>query len=302
MASQRASSETSSSTPAVNGSVQATQLVDDTGLHPLKARPSIPAYISALRSRKGFIKAQVRSNALHKSRDLYLGKLWLLLDPLFQVLIYVLIFGIVLKISRDIDNYIGYLVIGVIFFSFFSRSMSSATTVISSSKSLISSFKFPRASIPISAVLRQVVDNLPAAVIAIVIALLAQHDEPLHWTLVFVPLIYVMLHAFIMATTFIVARVCAFIPDFKSIVTLLTRALFFTSGVFFSVERFDSNPLLADIMTFNPVYQFLLATRNAALYGIAPLNELLYLTAWTVILLVLGFVFFWRAEERYDDA
>src|SRR5699024_2534759 len=112
-----------------------------------------------------------------------------------------------------------------------------------------------------SANLKNFLDDIVPATVAIIIALIFQYDKPPSWTIVFVIPLYVMIYIFCLGATLIVSRATAFIPDLATVVSLVNRALFFVSGVFFDLSRFDSVPLLRGVMEFNPIYQFLTAVR-----------------------------------------
>lgn len=277
-------------------------LVDDTRLSSLRARPPFKVYISQLKARRHFIWAEARSKALNSGRGTFLGKTWILINPLLQVAVFVVIFGFVLKVSRGIDNFVGFLILGVIFFGFITGGLSAGSGLIQSSRNMITSFQFPRAALSISATVRAVIDNLAPAIVAVLLAVLTQLNQPVHWTILFVVPLYFLIHIFSLGTVLIVSRITAFIPDTKALISLLQRALFFLSGVFFPLARFDMHPTLQMIMQANPVYQFLTAVRLSVLDGVIPPAEMwLYLSAWSFGLAIFGLVFFWRAEERYSD-
>lgn len=277
-------------------------LVDDSQLRSLRTRPALPVYLKRLWNCRHFIRADARSKALHTGRGTFLGKAWIILDPLLQVMVYAVVFGLVLQTTRGVNNFVGFLIIGVIFFRFLTGGLSGGSGLIQSSRAMLSSFNFPRATLVLAVNLRQLIDNFFPAIIAVVLALLTQIGQPPHWPILLVIPLYFLVHLFALGLTLIVARITAFIPDTKSLVALLQRALFFISGIFFSVERFDSHPLLQKIMTANPFYQFLSAIRTCVLDGQVPsLNTWLYLFAWTFSLLIIGIVFFWQAESRYSS-
>ncbi|MHA2789461.1 ABC transporter permease [Corynebacterium sp. S7] len=275
-------------------------LVADEGLHRLNVRPNIPEYLNQLWNRRHFIKAEARSKAFSTGRNTYLGKLWLILDPVLQVSFYGLVFGAILRVDRGMDNFIGFLVIGVVYFGFISKAINSGANLIQRSRNLINAFSFPRAAVAISASLRQFLDSIIPAIVAVIIALLFQLDKPVSWSVIFVVPLFVLIHLFGLGAIFIVARLTAFVPDFKSLVALGTRGLFFLSGVFFSLDRFDTHPTLKLLVEMNPIYQFLMAVRTCVLDGAIPNPEVwMYLILWSVVTVIVGFVFFWQAEERY---
>ncbi|MGP5161788.1 ABC transporter permease [Corynebacterium casei] len=277
-------------------------IVEHSRLHPLGMRKPIPGYLSDLWARRDFIFTEGRNKAFATGRDTYLGKAWIILEPLFQVSVYLLVFGLIIKTSRGIDNFIGFLILGVIFFGFVSKGISNGSLLIQRSSNLIGSFTFPRAAIVISSCYRQFLDSITPALVAISLALLSQPGEPLSATILLAVPIFLLIHIFNLGIAFFVARMTAIVPDIKSLISLVNRALFFTSGVFFEISRFDANPILMKIVELSPVYQFLSAIRESVLYGTVPsFYTWIYLSCWSFGLLILGFVYFWFAEERYSS-
>lgn len=278
-------------------------IVDDSKLQRLDARPPIGTYLKQLWQRRAFIWYDARSKAFKAGRNTYLGRLWVLLEPLLQVSVYGLVFGIILQVSRGVDNFVGFLVIGVIYFGFVSKSLSAAAGLIRQSRNLISSFRFPRAAVAFSASTRLILDSLIPAALAVFLALLFQLDQKPSWSLLLVLPLFALIHIFNLGLLFWVGRVTAFFPDFKSLVNLINRALFFTSGVFFSIDRFDTHPAIQSFVEINPIYQFLMAVRSCVLEGSPPnLGVWIYLTTISVAVATSGFFFFWQAEERYSRA
>lgn len=230
---------------------------------------------------------------------MYLGRAWIVLQPILDTAVYVLVFGVVLNVSKNIDHFVGYLVLGVIFFNFITRALNSGAGLIQSSKGMIASFSFPKAALPISLIVKQLLDNVAPAIVGLLIAFLFHGLTP-SLAILAVPVLFLMIHLFSLGAMLIVARITAFVPDLKALVSAFTRGLFFVSGVFFDIHRFDSNETVQSIMLANPAYQFLTAVREASIYQtLPPLGRWLYLTAWTLGLLIIGLIFFWEAEERY---
>lgn len=275
-------------------------LVDAKRLTPLLSRPRLGEYLLSVWDSRNFIVLDARTKANSNGRDTFLGRVWIVLDPLLQTAFYGFIFGMVLHVSRGMENFPGFLALGVVFFRITTRGINSGIGLVRRSKALISSFHFPRAAVPLGETLKNAFDGLAPALIAVLLALLWQHDQPVSWTVVLVVPIYFLIQLFSFGCCLIVARATAFIPDLRSVVTLVTRALFFLSGVFFSIERFVTHPDLALAMKLNPVYQFLSSVRLVVLDGAVPSVAVwLYLLLWSVGLSFIGFIYFWEAEGRY---
>lgn len=277
------------------------ELVDDSELGSLNAKPRLSSYLSKLWGRRHFILADAKSKSLNTGRGTFLGKAWILINPMLQVAVFVLVFGLVLKVDRGIDNFVGFLIIGVIFFGFLSGGLSAGSGLIQAQRSMISSFQFPRAALTFSVTLRNAIDNIAPAIVAVVLAVLTQLDRPIHWTIILVVPLFVIMQIFALGCTLWISRITAFIPDTKALVSLAQRALFFLSGVFFPLSRFDAHPVLKSVMEANPIYQFLTAVRMSVLDGvIPPLGMWIYLLSWSAILSVTGLIYFWMAEDRYS--
>lgn len=275
-------------------------IVDDAELVKLQPRPSLVRYFTSLWNFRHFIWEDSKSRSLSTGNGTYLGRAWIFLDPIFQVAVYAVVFGLIMKVTRGMDNFLGFLLIGVIFFGFFSTGISSGGRLIQRSRNLISSFNFPKITLIVSLVLRQMIDHIIPALIAVVGASLFQWGKPITPALLGILPLFVLCHLFAFGVVCIAARASAFIPDVAKLLRLVNRALFFTSGVFFSIDRFESHPTLTKVVEANPIYQFLQAARTCVLDGRLPsLDVWVYLTIWSVALALVGFIYFWQAEERY---
>src|SRR5699024_752698 len=89
-------------------------------------------------------------------------------------------------------------------------------------------------------------------------------------------------------------------PDFSQAMSFVTRVLMYGSGVIFPVERFIQNELALSIVKANPIYMLLEVYRSILMENSIPsLTTGIGLGAWSVGLLLVGFIYFWRGEEEY---
>lgn len=272
------------------------------GLTPVGVRPSLSEYIRQLWERRHFIWMDARHRVLSQNSRNRLGSAWLLLKPLMDAAFYFLIFGLVLNISREgIDNFGAYIIVGVLMFRATATTVTSSSNAISSGKAIIRAFSFPRAAIPISAVLRDGLQMVWAVgAMLVMIAVIPPHELPsLTWLLV-IPILALqwMLN---MGITFILARVGFRFPDMNQLMSFVSRVLMYGSGVIFPIDRFvDSNPIIASLIQINPIYHMLVMYREILMDGTVPaLEHWMILGAWAVGLTLIGLIFFWRGEETY---
>lgn len=88
-------------------------------------------------------------------KNTFFGFLWLVINPLLQMLVIGFIFPFFM--GNTIDHYYYYLFSGLLLWNFFSLSLSKATPSIVNERALISKAAFPRAVIPLSIIMSNLV-------------------------------------------------------------------------------------------------------------------------------------------------
>lgn len=275
--------------------------VSSEGLVPVGKRTSLRSYLAALWNRRHFIIAESRAKMSSSTRKNLLGYGWLVLNPLLSVLAFWFIFGFILQSSKGIENFLGYLVIGVFFFQFTGKSMTGGTNSIRSGASMIKGFQFPRAALPISTVVRNFLDFIPSFVVMVVLIAVIPPAETITWRVFLVLPIIGLQTIFNVGLACLLARVGHKVPDLSNFMAIISRFWLYGSGVFFSIEdRLGNHPAILAAMQFNPMHSYLTLARNSLLYGIdTPLWMWGMGIIWAFGLLNVGFLFFWRGEESY---
>lgn len=269
-------------------------------LRRIGTRPPLKQYLSELWGRRLFIYVGARGDARTSHANDRLGLVWLILRPLLDAVFYYLIFALLLKVDRGMDNFIAWLLVGLFMFQFTSRSMTGGVTLIRSSKSVLRAFAFPRASLALSLVTRELLLSVPSfATMIVLIAVIPPHALPGIPIVFFVPLLATQL-VFNLGATLLLARLGALVPDLARLMGFVQRVLFYGSGVIIPITRYPLPPWAEAIITGNPLFVMLEMYRSILVYGELPSSgDWLYLLAWAVGMLLVGFVAFWSAEEKY---
>ena len=274
--------------------------VDRSQLRPVGQRLPLGQYVSALWGRRHFIWADSRARAFSGNRDTILGRFWLVGRPLLDGLMFYVIFSVILGASRGVPNYIGFLLIGIFMFSFTGRALNSGAAVMSQGKSLIRAFSFPRASIPLGLVIRESISMLPVILTMLVLIVAIPPHAVITWRWALFPLVFLLQVLFNAGLVFYAARFTSAIPDLRMVLGFFSTMWRYGSGVMFSLERFVTHPTLLEILQLNPAYCIIELSRELLLYGTTPDLKLWFtLAAWSVITPILGFLYFWQAEEEY---
>lgn len=266
----------------------------------VNARVPLNAYFRQLWHRRHFIIAESRAKVIGGNQRDYLGIAWMVIQPILSALAFFVIFGVILQTSRGIDNFLGYLLIGVFFFGFTTRVITTCAGGIKANQAMIKAFTFPRASIPISVVVREIMNFVPSVIVMMLMILVLPPAEILTWRVIYVIPAFLLQVMFSLGVGFVVARLCHIIPDLVHLISILTRFWLYASGVFFSIDRFVTNEVMSAVMKANPMYGYLMAVRNSLLYGVdTPLWMWLNCAGWALLFFVFGFLFFYRGESTY---
>ncbi|WP_082618059.1 ABC transporter permease [Oerskovia sp. Root22] len=264
------------------------------------ARPPLGEYIAQLWDRRYFLWADARAKVTSGTRETLLGTAWLVLKPILDGLTYFLIFGLLLQSGQGVPNFLGYLIVGTFLFSFTTRCVTGGARAITAGRNLIRAFAFPRAALPISVVLREMLNMIPvlAAMIALLLAL--PPSEVLTWRVVLVPGVLALQVIFCTGLALLLARAAAKVPDLNQLISFAMRLWLYGSAVFFSYEKFIDHPTMLALMEANPMFMVLDMVRDCLLYGETPAGSMwLSLSAWAFGALLVGFVVFWQGEESY---
>ena len=273
------------------------------GLKPTGLRPSFWHYLKGIWQRRSFISAFAWAKVESANAESRLGQFWQLINPLFSAAIYYLIFGVLLQTSRGIENFVAYLVVGVFLFTLIQRSISAGASSIRTNIGLVRALHFPRAILPISAVLEQLIAF--GASLFIMIPVLLLTGEPITWSwLLFFPAVLIVV-IFCMGASLLFARLAANTKDVSQILPFGLRAWMYASGVFYSVDRFTAGfpEWVTTVLNLNPGAIFLQITRDALLESYsAPAIVWAWAAGWAVGSFVVGFLVFWSDEAAYGQS
>lgn len=232
--------------------------------------------------------------------DSVLGNLWHLLNPLLQVAVFFIFFGLLLEADRGIDNFIAFLTIGIFVYTFTQKATLAGGASMTRYRQLIELIAFPRAIVPLTATLTETLAALPGYLVIFTVVAVTGEPITTAWLLT-IPLFAVQT-IFNAGLALIAARAVSHLFDIQQVLPFIFRLGFYVSGVLFSLNAYLDNPTYLAIFEFNPIYCFIELNRGFLLDGHG-VNWSLALTAlgWTAATFVLGLIWFRRAEDTYGS-
>jgi teichoic acid transport system permease protein len=281
------------------------ELAAENGLAQLGGRPPLRAYLTQLWERRHFIIELARSRFRAQNESYRLGAAWIVLLPLINAGVYGLIFGVIVKAASRPAHFVPFLVIGVFTFQFFSGCFNDGARSIVSNSGLVRTLHFPRAVLPIAAVLQSLYGLF--WIVLVMTAIVVASGEPITPRFLLLVPCYLLMSLFCTGIAFFAARLTIHIRDITQLIPFITRLIFYVSGIFFAVSsKFSGHGLLTKALKANPVNVYItlardaLLSRDRGLQGVHAEPYTWYLgIGWGLVLFVLGFIFFWRAEGLY---
>ncbi|MFE7396165.1 ABC transporter permease [Streptomyces sp. NPDC057557] len=294
-----------STPPSTDDGLNAAETATKYGLTVSGARPGLFEYVRQLWGRRHFIMAFSRAKLTAQYSQAKLGQLWQVATPLLNALVYYLIFGLILGTRKGMTQevFIPFLVTGVFVFTFTQSSVMAGVRSISGNLGLVRALHFPRASLPISFSLQQLQQLLFSMIVLGVVAVAFGSYPGLSWLLIIPAL--VMQFLFNTGLAMIMARLGSKTPDLAQLMPFVMRTWMYASGVMFSIPVMlkDKPDWIANVLQYNPAAIYMDLIRFALIDGYGsenlPSHVWVVALAWAVLVGVVGFVYFWKAEERY---
>ena len=224
----------------------------------------------------------------------YLNFLWWLLDPLLTMAIFYFVFAMLLR--RGTENYVVFLIVGLVVWQWFGNTVGSAAQSIQQSGSLINQIRFPKVVLPLTVILANTYKFLFVTTLMI----------PALWFSGFVPtLSYLALPALILlqllliyGVATILASLIPIVPDLQYVLSNFLRALMFLSGIFYPASVIPEN--FQTLFWLNPMASIVDAYRQVLIYGQWPdIGSLANATVISIALAVIASVLISILNPRF---
>jgi ABC-type polysaccharide/polyol phosphate export permease len=231
-----------------------------------------------------------------KYRRAVLGWLWSIAQPLVRYFVFAFVF---LKIfTNDIANFPAFLFSGIIFWSFFSSSVLSATSCFAARRDLLFRPGLPRWSVPFTSVLVEAIDLLAAIPVLLMVFYIT--DVPITRNFVILPLLVLNTALFAWGIGMLLAIANINFRDVRFVVEVLMLLGVYASPVFYRLDRVPT--AYRNWFQLNPMSNILNMLHKALLEnGIPSTASILLSLVPAVVLAALALVIFERSSANFVD-
>lgn len=233
-----------------------------------------------------------------RNEGTWLGVLWYLLDPI--VLFTTIMFLRRSIIAHEPAFYPVYLFVGLIVFNFFRRASTQAIRSISGSGQFIKTMVIQKESLTVS----KVIDALFSHIFEIILlAILLVYYHISFWNIFLYIPILVVYFVFVLGVSLMVATIGVRIVDLQNLWPIGLQILWFATPIFYSFQKAGGDMLgrVSALQTYNPIYRFIDATRDAVIYRSFDLATLGILSLWAIGSFAIGFSLFYFYKRRFAE-
>ncbi len=227
-----------------------------------------------------------------------LGALWAVLQPFLTMVVFTVVFGTFAKVPSDNIPYPIFVYSGLLFWNYFSTSVSGAANSMIKDESMIKKVYFPRLTVPFAAVLMNLVDFFFASLVFMGMMIYYQ-VAPTPWALLLVPLALAITTFAASGLGLLLAAVNVKYRDVRHILPFFIQLLIFVTPVIYPVSI--TNDFFQKLIVANPMTGVIEAVRAAFFGGPIPWQHLIVAGAISVLLLVIGAFYFRKTEKFFAD-
>lgn len=243
-----------------------------------------------------------RQELVDRHKGSVLGKIWTLLSPLINILVFVLIFSAIMGarlegFGAEVERftYSIYLISGILAWTAFAKSLNTITNLFIERAGMITKINTSLAALPLSVLLAEVVVYVISMLFFALFLIMIGFPIDPHW--LGVPFILALQLTFTYALGFSLAILAVYLKDIREAVAVLLPVWFWLTPIVY-VDDIIPNWALG-LISVNPMFQFIDAYRELILYQRLP--GMTGLVIMLVITLGLLYVAFWLLKRTERD-
>lgn len=252
----------------------------------------------------------VRRDLKVRHRGSFLGMLWSLTTPVLVVGLYYVVFRFILRVAPAVDvprpdgidvPFAVYFFGGLTLWNLFANSLLTGAGSVTGSGYLLRKVYFPRAILPLSAVLAALVTFTFEVVVLLVVSVVVVGPPSLH--LLWVPVIVTQVAVLAYGFTLLLSAVTVFLRDVAHFIGVFMQIWFWGTPVIYSLQWIGiDHPGVVRVLKLNPLTGPVVSFRNVVLLNHAPNFKLLaYSGVWALVMAVLGGWIFHRWQRLFSE-
>jgi lipopolysaccharide transport system permease protein len=234
----------------------------------------------------------------------FTGSFWIVGHPLFQLLLFVFIFGVVFKqriggsheLPRD---YTTYMLSGLVPWLSFSSLLATACNSVIGNAILVKQFTFKTELLPVKDVAISMIFWAVGIAILIVYGLAFDHELP--WTYVLLPAVFGLHLMFAIGVAWLLSSVSVFVRDMKDVITVFITAGIYVLPIVYLPQWVPA--AFRPLINLNPFSAMIWVYQDTLYFGrIEHPFAWVFFSAMALAVFGLGFRVFGRLKAQFGSA
>lgn len=226
----------------------------------------------------------------------YLNRLWWLLEPLFNMIVYVVVFGRVM--GRSVQNYATFVFSALLMWGYFNKTITYSVKLVRTNRDIVSKVYVPKFVLLFSNMFLNFFKLIFS--LSILVIMLVIFRVHIGINILWIIPAYILMIMLSFGIGMIFLHYGVYVDDLAYAVNILLTMLMFLSGIFYNVFTTLPEPLNILMMTFNPMALFIDIMRNALLCNMVV--NLPLLGVWllgSLLLCYIGVHIVYKYENSY---
>jgi lipopolysaccharide transport system permease protein len=247
---------------------------------------------------RDLLRALVGREIKVRYKQSLLGVAWAMLTPTAMMLVFTFVFTRVVRIDTGETPYAIFAYVGLLPWTFFAQSLTTATLSLVGNFTLVTKIYFPREVFPFAAVGARMVDFFSASLV--LVGLMFYFSVPVSWTILLAAPILLVQILFTLGLALLLSLGNLFYRDVRYIVELVVMLWMFATSVIYPIPTTD--PTITALLALNPMNTIITSYRTAVLDGQVPeLVPLALVGLFSLVFLVFVWRFFHRSEPLFAE-
>ena len=226
----------------------------------------------------------------------YLNRLWWLLEPFFNMIVYVVVFGNIM--GNSVENYATFVFSALLMWNFFNKAVNYSVKLIRNNKDIVTKVYIPKFVLLLSNMILNIFKLLFSMIVLVVMMLIFRVQ--IGFNILWVIPAYIVMLMLAFGAGMIFLHFGVYVDDLSYAVGILMNMLMFLSGIFYDMMTTLPEPLNIIMMCLNPAAMFVDTMRQALLYNTAANLPLLGIWfALSLLLCCVGVHIVYKNENSY---
>lgn len=214
----------------------------------------------------------------------YLNRLWWLLEPFFNMLVYVIVFGRVM--GNSIENYATFVFSALLMWTFFNKIINYSVKCVRNNRDIVTKVYVPKHVLLISNMILNFFKLLFSLIV--LIPMLFIFKVQIGIEILWIIPAYLLMIFLSFGAGMIFLHFGVYIDDLSYAVGILLQMLMFLSGIFYDVITSLPTPLNTMMLCVNPVAMFIDTMRNALLNNL--ITNVPLIAIWLILSVLISYI------------